>query len=191
MPVHTLYISPADSPTMTDSTHWYCVRTKPKNERLTSQLLRMEVGLSVFCPFIRFERARRTGRTWVTEAMFPGYIFARMDYLTQNRHVRAIRGVLTIVGFGEAPTIVPDEIVDELRREVRDEETLIIQPQIAIGEEVNVIVGPFQGLRAVVSRVLPARERVAVLLEVLGMEREVEVSATALLPDLAHPMTKG
>lgn len=175
---------------MTDTTLWYCVRTKPKNERLTSQLLRMEVGLPVFCPFIRFERARRTGRTWVTEAMFPGYIFARMDYPTQGRHVRSIRGVLTIVGFGDAPTVVPEEIVEDLRREVQDEETIVILPHIEIGGEVNVIAGPFQGLRAVVSRVLPARERVAVLLEVLGMEREVEVSATAVLPDLPHPMSK-
>lgn len=190
MPVHTLYILPVPSPVMTDSTHWYCVRTKPKNERLTSQLLRTEVALPVFCPFIRFERARRTGRTWVTEAMFPGYIFARMDYTTQNRHVRSIRGVITIVGFGDNPAIVPEVIVEELRREVRDEETIVIQPEIAIGEEVNVVAGPFQGLRAVVSRVLPARERVAVLLEVLGMEREVEVSAAAILPDLPHPMSR-
>lgn len=175
---------------MTDPTFWYCVRTKPKAERLTSQLLRMEIDLPVFCPFIRFERARRTGRTWVTEAMFPGYIFVRMDYLNQNRHVRSIRGVITIVGFGDSPAIVPDQIVEDLRREVRDEETIVIQPQIEIGEEVNVIAGPFQGIRAVVSRVLPARERVAVLLEVLGMEREVEVSTTALLPDLPHPMSK-
>ncbi|PTX97998.1 hypothetical protein DB345_03940 [Spartobacteria bacterium LR76] len=190
MPVHTLYILPVPSPVMTDSTHWYCVRTKPKNERLTSQLLRTEVGLPVFCPFIRFERARRTGRTWVTEAMFPGYIFARMDYTTQHRHLRSIRGVITIVGFGDNPAIVPDSIVEELRREVRDEETIVIQPEIAIGEEVNVVAGPFQGLRAVVSRVLPARERVAVLLEVLGMEREVEVAAAAILPDLPHPMSR-
>lgn len=175
---------------MTDPTSWYCVRTKPKAERLTSQLLRMEIDLPVFCPFIRFERARRTGRTWVTEAMFPGYIFVRMDYLNQNRHVRSIRGVITIVGFGDSPAIVPDQIIEDLRREVRDEETIVIQPQIAIGEEVNVIAGPFQGIRAVVSRVLPARERVAVLLEVLGMEREVEVSTAALLPDLPHPMSK-
>ncbi len=42
---------------------WYCIRTKPKMERLTSNLLRTEVGIEVFCPFIRFERARRTGRT--------------------------------------------------------------------------------------------------------------------------------
>ncbi len=175
---------------MTDPTSWYCVRTKPKAERLTSQLLRMEIDLPVFCPFIRFERARRTGRTWVTEAMFPGYIFVRMDYLNQNRHVRSIRGVITIVGFGDFPAIVPDQIIEDLRREVRDEETIVIQPQIEIGEEVNVIAGPFQGIRAWSAEYCPPGNVSPFLLEVLGMEREVEVSAAALLPDLPHPMSK-
>lgn len=175
---------------MSDETHWYCVRTKPKNERLTSQLLRHEVGLEVFCPFIRFERARRTGRMWVTEAMFPGYVFARFDYAAHHRHIKAIGGVTGVVTFGVNPAIVDDRIVQDLRAEVSDEETIKIEPSVETGDEVNVIAGPFRGLRAVVSRVMPARERVAVLLEVLGMEREVEVAREAVLPDVPHPMAK-
>jgi transcriptional antiterminator RfaH len=61
---------------------------------------------------------------------------------------------------------------------------------VEVGEEVNVISGPFRGFRAVVSRVMPARERVAVLLEVLGMEREVEISFDTVIADIPHPMTR-
>ena len=35
---------------------------------------------------------------------------------------------------------------------------------------------------------MPARARVMVLLELLGMEREVEVSEQAVLADAIHPM---
>ena len=83
------------------------------------------------------------------------------------------------------------EIISELRKAVQDRETIVIQPGIEVGEEVNVVAGPFRGLRAVVSRVMPARERVAVLLEVLGMEREVEVSFDTVIVDIPHPMTRG
>lgn len=176
---------------MTEEIHWYCVRTKPKNERLSSQLLRNEVGIDVFCPFLRFERARNAGRMWVTEAMFPTYVFARFDYAEKNRQIRATGGVTGIVSFGQIPAIVADTIIDDLRSQVQDQETIKIEPQIETGAEVNVIEGPFRGLRAVVSRVMPARERVALLLEVLGMEREVEVSSSMILPDVPHPMTKG
>jgi hypothetical protein len=37
---------------------------------------------------------------------------------------------------------------------------------------------------------MPARERVAVLLEVLGMEREVEISFDTVIADIPHPMTR-
>lgn len=176
---------------MTEELHWYCVRTKPKNEKLSSQLLRTEVGIDVFCPFLRFERARSTGRMWVTEAMFPTYVFARFPYAERNRQIRAVTGITGIVAFGQAPAIIPDTIIEDLRSGVQDQETIKIEPQIETGAEVNVIEGPFRGLRAVVSRVMPARDRIALLLEVLGMEREVEVSSSMVLPDVPHPMSKG
>jgi transcriptional antiterminator RfaH len=175
---------------MIDDLLWFCVRAKPKTERTTSQLLRTEAGIEVFCPLVRFERARRSGRVWVTEAMFPGYLFARFCYVSQHRLVRSTHGVSKIVAFGGEPTVVPDAIVRELRASVRDEETIVIESGIDVGEEVNVVSGPFQGVRAVVTRVMPARERVAILLEVLGMEREVEIAMGSILPDISHPMVR-
>ncbi len=175
---------------MTDDLLWYCVQAKPRTERMTSQLLRTEAGIEVFCPFVRFERARRSGRSWVTEAMFPGYLFARIGYVSQHRLVQATHGVSKIVGFGGQPSVVPEEIIRELRASVKDEETVTIESGIEIGEEVNVVSGPFKGVRAVVTRVMPARERVAVLLEVLGMEREVEVAESTIMPDISHPMVR-
>jgi len=178
------------NPPMADDLHWYCLHTKPKNEKLTSQLLRTEAEIEVFCPFIRFERARRSGRLWVTEAMFPGYVFARFAYAAQHRQIAATRGAIKIVRFGDNPAIVPRAIIDDLRHCVQDGETIVLNSGIETGEEVNVVEGPFRGLRAVVSRVMPSRARVAVLLEVLGMEREVEVALSAVLPDVSHPLVR-
>lgn len=169
---------------------WYCLHTRPKNEQRTSQALRSEADLEVFCPLIRFERKRGKGKSWVTEAMFPGYVFARFHYPDQHRLVRACRGVIKIVGFGPEPSVVPEEIVHELRQSVQDEETLVIEAGIRCGEEVNVVEGPFRGLRAVVSRTMPGRARVAILMELLGMEREVEVPMHAVLPDVTHPLVR-
>lgn len=174
----------------TDDFHWYCLRTKPRSERLASQALRQELGLEVFCPFVRFERARRSGKLWVTEAMFPCYLFARFPFSSQYRQIQALRGVVKIVGFGSLPAVVDERIIEELRRSVKDEETIVIPTQVKVGEEINVISGPFQGLNAVVTRVMPAKERVAVLLEVLGMEREIEVAMGSVLPNIPHPLSQ-
>ncbi len=183
-------MSDAEAGYLTDEPFWFCVHTRPKQEAVTARMLRNNASIEVFSPFVKFQRPRRTGTAWVTEALFPGYLFARFSYPAQHRHVRATSGVATIVGFGGAPALVPPEIIASLRNYVSDRETVVIDPEIRPGDEVNVVEGPFCGLRAVVTRVMPARQRVGVLLEMLGMEREVEVSSAAVLPDVTHPMVE-
>lgn len=167
---------------------WYCVKARPRQERAAKVALVSEGGIEVFCPMLRFERARKSGRVRVREAMFPGYLFARFCYESQYRLVGTSNGVSTIVSFGGIPAVVPDEIIHELRSSVADGETIEIPTTLSVGEEVQVVEGPFQGIRAIVTRVMPARARVTVLLELLGMEREVEVAEKAVLPDVLHPM---
>ena len=94
---------------------WFCVKTKPRSESVARRMLMRDVGIEVFCPMIRFERARRSGKVKVTEAMFPGYVFAHFNYRAQHRHVQGTLGVSTIVRFGGIPSVVPDEIVAGLR----------------------------------------------------------------------------
>lgn len=48
--------------------------------------------------------------------------------------------------------------------------------------------GAFAGLRAVVTRMMPARQRVAVLLEFLGRMSETEVPIGSVLSAARHPM---
>ncbi|HVE16074.1 MAG TPA: transcription termination/antitermination NusG family protein [Chthoniobacterales bacterium] len=179
---------PASDPANSAEPHWYCVRVRPKQEAVTARMLRGEAGIEIFCPFIRFKRARRASTMWVTEGMFPGYLFGHFVFAERHRHVLSISGVSTIVRFGDSPAIVPNEIIAELRAHVTDAETIVIPQPIEPGTEVQITEGAYKGVKAVVSRLLPARERVAVLLEVLGMEREVEISSGAVLPDAAHPL---
>ena len=168
--------------------HWYCIKTRPKQEGIATRLLRSELGLEVFCPKIRFKRARSTGVAWVQEAMFPGYLFARFVYPQLYRRIASTSGVAKTLSFGGHPCILEDFLVEDLRRHVADGETVEIVSEIKEGEEVKVVEGPFLGVRALVTRVLPARERVAILLSMLGQEREIEVPASALLPDVRHPL---
>lgn len=180
----------APEPLFSDELLWYCVKTKPRQEGIATRLLRGELGLEVFCPKIRFKRARSTGVAWVNEAMFPGYIFARFVYPELYRRVAATSGVARTLSFGGRPCILDSQIIEGLRRHVSDGETVEIASEIKEGEEVKVVEGPFAGVRALVTRILPARERVAILLNMLGQEREIEVAAQDVLPDIRHPLAE-
>lgn len=168
---------------------WFCLRTQPKHEKLAAQFLRSQAGLEVFSPVIRYQRATMSGKKWFEEALFPCYIFGRFPYRTHYRLVASAMGVTKIVGFGGLPAAVDERVVAELREFVRDNEVIEIAPDIRPGDEVTVLDGPFKGLRAVVTRIMPAKERVAVLLDLLGTQREVEVTAQRVLPGKVHPLS--
>jgi len=172
----------------TDEMQWFCIKTKPRTEASTKRSLMRGVGVEVFCPMIKFERARRSGKVRVTEAMFPGYIFACFNFRDQNRHVAASQGVSHIVRFGGVASIVRPEIIEELRAEIASEETIEIKTIIEVGTEVKLLDGPFGGVKALVTQVMPAQARVKVLLELLGMEREVEVDEQGVIPEIVHPL---
>lgn len=167
---------------------WYCVKSKPRQEHTAKRSLLREVGAEVFCPMLKFERARSSGKVKVTEAMFPGYLFARFCYREKHRHVMASLGVAHILKFGGIVAVVPETVIKELRASVASDETVEIPTNFRVGEEVQLLQGPFRGVRAIVTQVMPAQARIKVLLELLGMEREVEIEDSGVIPDIAHPL---
>ena len=169
---------------------WFCLRVAPKQEHLAIAHLRKIFKIEVFCPRLRFQKATRTGRRWYVEALFPSYLFGRFDYLTQHRGVQYCPGVSTIVHFGNKIIPVPERAIRDLQSVVPEgeNETITIEPEVKMGEEVQVVEGAFAGLKAVVTRIMPARQRVAVLLEFLGRLSETEVAVGTVLPTARHPL---
>ena len=163
---------------------WYCLKTQTKREAIAAAHLRELEGVEVFCPMLRYRKATRRGKVWWVEALFPGYVLARFLLGTDERAVMYSQGVRGLVRFGDKVPAIPDDFVEVLRQEVARqgaEEVLTVGPRITEGEEVELAHGPLGGVRATVVEVLPARERVKVLLEFLGREQVIEVDLFSLL----------
>jgi transcriptional antiterminator RfaH len=120
--------------------------------------------------------------------MFPGYLFAKFVYSTQHRAVEASHGIRGIVQFGDHLATLPENIVLGLQSRVGEEEVLTVDSSLKVGQPVEIIEGPFRGLEAVVSRLLPAKERIRVLLEFLGRPLEMEVSTAQVLSPEPRPL---
>ena len=152
----------------TGLTAWYCARTKSKHEHFAASHLRKNLNLEVFHPQLQIERATRRGVVRVVEPLFPCYIFVRCvleDYLDDIQYAN---GVHSLVNFGNRIPAVPDSIVEELRDCFEAEDTMTVPDRIAPGDEVTIGEGAFAGMHAYVMRLMPARKRVQVLLEMLG-----------------------
>ncbi len=129
-----------------DELAWYCVRTRPKQEKISAQTLRADVGVEVFSPFVRFKRSRGKGTMWVTEALFPGYVFSKFRYVEQMRHIQSSRGVTKILSFGGCPAIVPEDVIQAVRDSMPTEEEIVVIPDVVQpGDEVKIVAGPVRG----------------------------------------------
>jgi transcriptional antiterminator RfaH len=162
--------------------NWHCVRSQPKHEHIAARSLGQEAGIEVYLPRIKFRRATREGPVWFTEALFPNYLFARFDLRKVMRQVQHTRGVAGIVHFGEHYPVVPEDVIANLRATVSDDDVHVVKDVFEPGTPVTISGGSFDAFKAVVSRVMPSRERVAVLLDFLGRQTEVEVPSKSLLP---------
>lgn len=163
---------------------WYCLKTQTKREAIAAAHLRELEAVEVFCPMLRYRKATRRGKIWWVEALFPGYVLARFTLESEERAVMYSQGVRGLVRFGDKVPTVADDFVEVLRQEVAKQgtaEVLTVGPRIVEGEEVELAHGPLGGARATVVEVLPARERVKVLLEFLGREQVIEVDLFSLL----------
>jgi transcriptional antiterminator RfaH len=165
----------AGTPKVEESESWFCVRSQLKHEHIAAGQLRRCEDIEVFSPRIRYQRATRCGRVWVTEALFQNYFFARFDLALALRRVQHARGVLGVVRFGNHWPAIPPQVIKELQAAMEGQELRVLEDRFKEGDTVEITGGVLHGLQAVVSRVMPARLRVAVLLEFLGRQTTVEL----------------
>lgn len=163
------------------SAQWFCLRSLPKHEHIAAAQLAEEPDIEVYLPRIRFRRPTRQGPRWFTEALFPGYLFARFDLSASLRKVKSARGVRDVVHFGDRWPTVPGEAIESLRTAVSGDHIQVIHEELQAGEVVHIVGGAFHGLPAVVTRAMNGQERVSVLLEFLGTLTSMEVSSTTLI----------
>jgi transcriptional antiterminator RfaH len=163
---------------------WFCLRAQPKREHIAAACLRQLPEVEVFCPRVRFRKSTSRGPVWFVESMFPGYLFARFDYMVLNRRIRQRPGVTGFVQFGDRLALLPDFLVTEIKDRTGAEEIVEINQTFVPGQTVQVTQGPFQGLEALVTRVTSAKERVEILIEWMGRTLRAEASVADLVPVL-------
>lgn len=160
---------------------WFCLKAQPKREHLAAIGLRKRFGLVCFAPRLRARKLTRRGPVWFVEAMFPGYFFAQFDHVTERRRVEHASGVRGLVQFGDRIATIDSATIEALRQKTEADEIVTINPDIEVGQEVQIAQGPLQGWEALVTQLLPPSERVRVLLEFLGRSVQLEVSKEALI----------
>ena len=158
--------------------HWYALYTKPKKEHQVNTYLQGQ-GVATYLPTMRRKVRRRDRPDQMV--YFPCYLFARLDFDQMPRSsVAWMPGVHRIIGAGEQPLIVADEVVDLIRRRLAEKETEGYS-EFQVGDRVRIVSGPLRDLDAVFDRPASAAERVRVLLDAMGRTMPVEVDVSEIV----------
>lgn len=160
---------------------WFCVRSHLKHEHIAAAHLSLIPEVEVFNPRLRLLRSTRRGPVWYTESLFPNYVFAKFELESKLEKVRYTNSVTTVVQFGEIVPSIPDAAIGQLRQELDELRSKVLTDAPEEGEDVEVAAGALKGLKGEVTRVLPAKQRVEVLLDFMGRSTAVELSLGMLL----------
>ena len=157
---------------------WYVVQTQPHAEaKAVSHLLRQ--GFTTYFP--RCLKQRRHARKIETVAapFFPGYVFVAFDMAVQRwRSIQSTAGVTRLVCNGDDPALVPQRVLEEIRRKEDERGFIRIQRKMRFrpGDKIRVNDGPFQECHGLFE-VLTDKDRVAILLDLLGRKVRVTLDA--------------
>lgn len=153
---------------------WYVAQTRPHAETKASEHLRRQ-NFTIYLP--RYLRQRRHARRVekIGTPLFPGYLFVAIDLAAQRwLSIDSTSGVARLVRDGERPMPVPQPVIDALK--AREDAAGFIRlerrPRFAPGDKIRIVGGAFCDCLAFYEG-MSARERVAVLLDLLG--RKVRV----------------
>jgi transcriptional antiterminator RfaH len=160
---------------------WYVVQTQANAEHKALVHLARQ-GFTTYLP--RYLKRRRHARRVdsVVAPLFPRYLFVEIDMAVQRwRSIYFTVGVSRLVCNGEYPAPVPERIVDELKS--RQNEAGLIQldcqAKFRVGDKIRVLEGAFYDCLGIYSG-MPDRERVGVLLDLLGRKVRVLLNAEAI-----------
>ena len=164
---------------MTDlpATAWFCVKSRPRQEAVAERNLRSLGEVEVVLPRLRRTRRGHDKNKVVVEPLFPGYLFLRFDPAELTASVRGTRGVLHLVTQGGRAVEVAPKVIADLLALGPDATLSLLDEEPQVGGKVRIIRGIFAGSEGEVIRLHGPQKRIAVLLELLGSEKPVELSA--------------
>jgi len=136
-------------------------------------------GVDVYLPVVKGRT--RSGVSVISEPLFPGYFFGRLDALDGDLS-RASRtyNVLYILGNGDEALPVSDELITSIRAGLESVGRRQQTARFRTGDSVRITHGPFEGIEAVFDGYLSAAGRVRVLISTLQSAFRAELDADKL-----------
>ena len=128
---------------------WYAVQVRPTKEHKVYGSL-LAKGYECLLPFSSFRRLTAKGVGEVRRALFPGYLFCRLNLQENRMPLLLTPDVFGLVGFRGGAVPVEDTEIAAIRQIADAEFTVEPWPYVKAGSQVQLVAGPLSGLSGMV-----------------------------------------
>lgn len=170
--------------------HWYAVHTYSGYEQKAQEALQERIKIQnasayfddILIPSEDVVEVKKGVKKTSKKQFFPGYMLVKMELNEKTYHVvKGTPKVTGIVGGFKNPSVVPDEEVERITRQIKDG-TLKPTPKVQFerGENVRVTGGPFSSFAGIVDEVEQEKGKVRVLVSIFGRSTPIELDFTQI-----------
>jgi len=147
---------------------WYALYTFPRHERRVAEQVEQR-SFTSFLPVYRSVRRWKDRRKELELALFPSYVFVRME-LADRLRVLQLPGVVRLVSYNGQPAAIPEKEIEVLRSRLSGAHKVEPHPYLNRGRRVRVRSGPLQGLEGIIVR---RKDRCRIVFSVELLQRSV------------------
>ena len=159
------------------SREWYLLKTHSKQEERAHENLKYW-GVETLYAKLRTRRYNEfTGApTYMTQPLFPGYLFSKFNAHEQLSKIKLTRGVHTVVCFGESPAPVDQDIIDIIRARIDENGFVKENDELKLGDKVIVSAGPLRNLMGIFEREIKGSDRITILLTAIEYQGRLVIN---------------
>ena len=162
------------------SKSWYAIYVRSRHEKSVHSELQKK-GIESSLPLTIVTRQWSDRRKKVEVPLFRGYVFVKIDIKNEKLPVLKTQSVVKFVTFCNKTVSIPDEQMYWLDQLVMSNLALDHEQDIPLDAEVNVMFGPFKGLRGRVKQ-KNSETRLVVWFDAIMQGVSVEIDPTWLTP---------
>ena len=170
---------------ITQERNWYVIHTYSGYEDAVARNLKQRIEslgmedkiFSVLVPKEKKIKIKNGKRKLVEEKIYPGYVLVEMVVTDDSWYVvRNTPNVTGFVGAGTTPIPVSTDVIEYLKKRMGTDAPQY-DIQVALGDVVKIIDGPFKDFEGKVSAIDQERGKIKVLVNMFGRDTPVELDS--------------
>lgn len=169
-----------DEKDSTDQAKWYVVHTYTGYENRVCDKIRSMIEneqnpdiVDVTVPTEEYVEIKNDQKKVKTRKLFPGYVMVKMNITNKSWYIiRNTQGVTGFVGPDRKPVPLTNA---EVRKFGVTDEKVVIDLDIAIGDDVNIIAGPFKDFVGKVTEIDKEKQTIKAFVDIFGRDTSIDL----------------